>query len=233
MNERILMIEDEPGAAMTVGDRLKSEGYRVDFASDGLKGYEMAREGRYDLILLDLMLPGKDGISICRDLRSEGVLTPVIMVTARGEVPDKVLGLKIGADDYLAKPFDPMELTARMEAVLRRRPGGEETAGGEEGDYAFGPFRLRTDRKELIREGEPVALSSREYQLLLHLVTNRGKVLSRDELLDRVWGYDSIPSTRTVDVHIAWLRQKLGDTGRKPRYIQTVTKQGYKFIGLE
>lgn len=230
MNERILMIEDEPGAAMAVGDRLVSEGYIVDLATDGEEGYRMAIQGEYDLILLDLMLPGKDGITICRDLRDEKITTPVIMVTARGEVFDRILGLNIGADDYLAKPFDPMELIARMEAVLRRSKDSEKGSRSEKTVFEFGPFSLNSEEKELFKNGDIVALSSREYQLLLFLVGNRNRIFSRDELLDNVWGYDSIPSTRTVDVHIAWLRQKLGDTGRKPQYIQTVTKRGYKFI---
>ena len=231
MSKRILMIEDEPGAAMAVGDRLVSEGYEVDLASDGEEGFRMACRGEYDLILLDLMLPGKDGITICRDLRDQGFLTPVIMVTARGEVFDRILGLKIGADDYLAKPFDPMELIARIEAVLRRSLNSEKKDNTLETVYEFGAFSLNSEEKELYRDGAVVALSSREYQLLLFLVSSKDKVFSRDELLDNVWGYDSIPSTRTVDVHISWLRQKLEDTGRKPRYIQTVTKRGYKFIG--
>ena len=231
MSKRILMIEDEPGAAMAVGDRLISEGYKVDFASDGEEGFRMACLGEYDLILLDLMLPGKDGITICRDLRDQGFMTPVIMVTARGEVFDRILGLKIGADDYLAKPFDPMELIARIEAVLRRSPSSEKKDNTLETVYEFGEFSLNSEEKELYRDGAAIALSSREYQLLLFLVSSKDKVFSRDELLDNVWGYDSIPSTRTVDVHISWLRQKLEDTGRKPRYIQTVTKRGYKFIG--
>jgi two-component system alkaline phosphatase synthesis response regulator PhoP len=228
MYERILMIEDEPGAALTVCDRLKSEGYSVEVAENGLLGEERAKKGTFDLILLDIMLPGKDGISVCRDLRVCGITTPIIMVSAKGEVPDKVLGLKIGADDYLTKPFNHLELSARIETVLRRQP---EVRQAQRHRFAFGPFSMDTDTGELRKGKDSVGLSSLEYQLLLHLLKNRGLIMSRDELLDAVWGYDAIPTSRTVDVHIARLRQKLGDTGREPLYIKTITKQGYVFVG--
>lgn len=229
MHERILMIEDELGAAVTVGDRLKNEGFLVDVAVDGIHGGELAQKGTYDVILLDIMLPGKDGISLCRDLRARGLTTPIIMVSAKGEVSDKVIGLKIGADDYITKPFSPLELMARIEAVLRRRQTTAETS--DRRTFRFGPFSLDTDRGELLRDNSPVNLSSLEYQLLVHLLRNRNLVLSRDHLLDAVWGYDATPESRTVDVHIARLRQKLDDTGPLPRYIKTIMKRGYRFIG--
>jgi len=229
MNELILIIEDEAGAILTMGDRLKNEGYRVDFAMDGISGEEKAGKESFDLILLDIMLPRKDGISVCRDLRSRNINTPIIMISAKDEITDRVKGLKIGADDYISKPFDFLELMARIEAVIRRRIPEQKTVSEE--SISFGSYILDTRKRELSHEGERIPLSSREYQLLLHFLSHRGELLSRNELLDSVWGYDSIPSTRTVDVHVAWLRQKLNDTMKKPLFIQTVTKQGYRFIG--
>lgn len=229
MHERVLLIDDEPGASLTVRDRLASEGYLVEIASNGLGGEARARDGDFDLILLDIMLPDKDGIAICRDLRARGVGTPIIMVSAKGEVPDKVVGLRTGADDYLTKPFSPEELTARIEAVMRRRQGDQAAAARP--SYSFGPFLLDSDRGELYRNGLPITLSSLEYQLLLYLLAHRDRVCSRETLLDAVWGYNAFPTTRTVDVHIARLRQKLDDVGSRPAYIKTITKQGYRFIG--
>ena len=229
MNERILLIDDEPGAALTVCDRLKSEGYLVEIAHDGRGGEERARNGNFGLILLDIILPDKDGIAICRDLRARGIETPIIMVSAKGEIPDKVVGLRTGADDYLTKPFSPEELIARIEAVIRRRQVNADSSPRPA--YSFGPFLLDADRGELYRNSLPVALSSLEYQLLLYLLNHRNQVCSRETLLDAVWGYNAFPTTRTVDVHIARLRQKLDDLGPCPIYIKTITKQGYRFIG--
>ena len=220
----VLLVEDEPGIAVTVRDRLCGEGYEVTVRDDGSVGFEAALAGGYDLILLDLMLPGKDGLDICRDLRSRGVDTPIIMVTAKSQIVDRVLGLKLGADDYLLKPFDFMELSARIEAVLRRRAD----AGTAE-SVRFGPFVLEFRAKRLLMGDKPVELSFQEYKLLEFFVRHRNRVLSRDELLDAVWGFQHIPTTRTVDVHVAWLRQKL--RGETEQYIQTVRKHGYRFVG--
>ena len=220
----VLLVEDEPGIAVTVRDRLRGEGYEVTVHEEGGEGFEAALAGGYDLILLDLMLPGKDGLDICRDLRSRGIDTPIIMVTAKSQIVDRVLGLKLGADDYLLKPFDFMELSARIEAVLRRHAGV-----GTAESVRFGPFVLDRRAKRLRMGDEPVDLSFQEYKLLEFFVRHRNRVLSRDELLDAVWGFQHIPTTRTVDVHVAWLRQKLrGDT---EQYIQTVRKHGYRFVG--
>jgi two-component system alkaline phosphatase synthesis response regulator PhoP len=224
---RILLVEDEPGLVMTLCDRLASEGYRVESALDGASGYEMAMKRAFDLILLDLMLPKKDGLAVCRDLRAHGVAAPVLMLTARGELTDKVAGLKIGADDYLVKPFEMPELLARMEALLRR-PAGLREGGAD--CVCFGPFRLDFRRSVLLRGEKEVALTAQEYRLLSYLVVRRGELFSRDQLLDAVWGYDSIPSTRTVDVHVAWLRQKIEDNPAHPRRIVTVRRRGYRFI---
>lgn len=227
MKYRVLLVEDEEGIALTVGDRLRSEGYDVAEAADGDSGFRMAVETAFDVIVLDVMLPGKDGFTVCRDLRARGVATPILMLTARSQVVDRVVGLKIGADDYLGKPFEMAELSARIEALIRRTHG---TTNGNFGEaFSFGEFRLDLRRQELLRNDEPVDLAAQEYKLLVYLVQHRGEVLDRNELLDAVWGYDATPTTRTVDVHIAWLRQKLGDAAH-PRHILTVRGRGYKFV---
>ena len=226
MNQRILMIEDEPGLRLTLGDRLTSEGYRVETASDGLKGEEMARDGAFDIILLDVMLPGKGGLDICRDLRQQGITTPILMLTARGQTIDKVLGLKIGADDYLTKPFESMELLARIEVLLRRNAAPTAASGVS---YSFGDVQVDIRSTEVRKNDAVVQLASKEFQLLKYFLEHRGETLSRDVLLHEVWGYESTPTTRTVDVHIAWLRQKLEDESKHPRWILTVHGMGYKF----
>ncbi len=225
---RILLVEDEPSLVLTLSDRLVSEGYEVEAAGDGEAALASALEGSFDLILLDVMLPKKDGFDVCRDLRRRGVETPVLMLTARGQVVDKVVGLKLGADDYLTKPFEMIELLARVEALLRRARGG---AVAEAGSYAFGDIRVDFRRAELTRGGEPVELSALELKLLTYFIEHRGTVLSRDRLLDEVWGYDATPTTRTVDVHVASLRHKLEPVPGRPRYVVTIHGRGYKFVG--
>ncbi len=211
---------------MMLRDRLASKGYAVESASDGVEGRTLALERAYDIIVLDLMLPGKDGLTVCRDLRARGVAAPVLMLTARGELTDRVAGLKIGADDYLVKPFEMPELLARIEALLRRPPGLRESG---QDSVSFGPFRLDFRKAALVHEDREVPLTAQEYRLLSHFVTHRGETLSRDQLLDAVWGYDSMPSTRTVDVHVAWLRQKIEENPAHPRRIVTVRRRGYRF----
>lgn len=227
MNKRILLVEDEEGMIMTLTDRLASEGYSVQSAADGNAGFEKATSEPFDLILLDVMLPGKGGFDVCRDLRQTGVETPILMLTARGELIDKVVGLKLGADDYLTKPFEMMELLARVEALLRRSPGSSSSPD----IYQFGPIRVDFKRAEVQRDGERIELSALELKLLQYFIEHRRTALSRDQLLDEVWGYDATPSTRTVDVHVAWLRQKLEPNPRQPQFILTVHRIGYKFIG--
>lgn len=222
---KILLVEDEGGLVMTLTDRLQSEGYEVASARDGEEGLARARSQRYDLILLDVMLPKKSGFDVCRELRREGIETPILMLTARGQVVDKVVGLQLGADDYLTKPFDMMELLARIGALLRRVPSKTPAA------WQFGPVRVDLRSAEVLRDGKPVSLSAREFQLLRYLIEHRGATVSRDRLLTDVWGYDAVPSTRTVDVHMAWLRQKLEDNPKHPRFILTVRGLGYKFAG--
>jgi two-component system alkaline phosphatase synthesis response regulator PhoP len=234
MSQRILLVEDEPGLLMTLTDRLLSEGFAVETATDGEMGLARALAETFDLIILDVGLPRKNGFDVCRDLRQRSVGVPVIMLTARGQVVDKVVGLKIGADDYVTKPFEMMELLARIEALLRRVPqasgaAGETTAATDV--YQFGVIHADFRRAEVTREGVPLELSAREFKLLRYLVEHRGATISRDELLNEVWGYNAMPSTRTVDVHIAWLRQKLEPNPHYPQFILTIHGLGYKFVG--
>jgi two-component system alkaline phosphatase synthesis response regulator PhoP len=229
MNQKkILIVDDEPGLIMTLTDFLTSENYRVESAADGESGLKMAIENDFDLIILDLMLPRKSGLDICRDLRARSNHTPIMMLTARGETIDKILGLKIGADDYLTKPFDVMELLARVESLLRRTtPTNQPRKLGDV--FRFGNIVVDFRRTEVQRSGEPVDMSALEFRLLHFLIENRGMTLSRDILLDAVWGYDAMPSSRTVDVHIVGLRQKLEENPRHPRFILTAHGFGYKF----
>lgn len=225
---RVLLIEDEPGLQLTLSDRLRREGYFVETAGDGQSGFDKAAGGTFDLVLLDVMLPRKNGFDVLRDLRQLGVETPVIMLTARGQLVDTVVGLKLGADDYLAKPFEMMELLARIEARLRRRAAPPTPAS--EG-YQFGEVRVDYRSAEVFRGDALVELSAREYQLLRYLIEHRNEVISRDQLLNEVWGYNAMPSTRTVDVHVAWLRQKIEPNPRHPQFLLTVHGLGYRFVG--
>jgi two-component system, OmpR family, alkaline phosphatase synthesis response regulator PhoP len=223
---RVLVVEDEAGIRMTLEDRLVAEGCVVETRPDGLSGEAAARTGCYDLILLDLMLPGRDGLEICKSLRGSGIRTPVIMLTARGANQDIVIGLREGADDYVAKPFDAGVLVARIEAVLRRASKGG-TSPGE--ILRFGDFALDRHSGELKRGTEIVALNAQEYRLLEFLAMNPDRVIGREEILDLAWGYDSETTTRTIDVHVAKLRQKLGESDM-PEHILTIRGKGYKFV---
>ncbi|NQW05072.1 MAG: response regulator transcription factor [Acidobacteria bacterium] len=225
--KRVLLIEDEPGLVLTLTDRLKSEDYEVAAASDGPAGLERGTREAWDIILLDVMLPGANGFGVCRDLRQRGVTTPIIMLTARGQIVDKVLGLKLGADDYLTKPFDMLELTARIEVQLRRATAA--TSGTT--PCLFGAVSVDFRKAQVLKDGEVIDLSAREFLLLKYFIEHREATLSRDELLNEVWGYHSMPSTRTVDVHVAWLRQKIEPIPRTPQYVLTVHGLGYKFVG--
>ena len=226
MNKRILLVEDEEALRMTLSDRLENEGYTVECSVNGEEGYQTAMRGKFDLIVLDVMLPGKNGFDVCRDLRRAGTLIPILMLTARGQVVDRVLGLKIGADDYLTKPFEMMELMARVEALLRRAPISQ---GGQNNVYEFGSLRIDLRGTSVSRDGRIVPLSAREFQLLRYFVEHRGATLSRDVLLKDVWGYNADAFTRTVDVHVASLRQKLEKDPKQPSLIVTVLGLGYKF----
>jgi two-component system alkaline phosphatase synthesis response regulator PhoP len=230
MSRRLLLVEDEPGLIMTLTDRLLAVGYEVESVTDAPKGLEQASSGNYDAILLDVMLPGGNGFDVCRTLRQRGVQTPILMLTAKGQVVDRVVGLKLGADDYLVKPFEMAELLARVEALLRRSSTAAAAAAFSGDAFRFGDISVDFRRAEVTKAGQPLELSAREFKLLRYFVEHRGAALSRDELLNEVWGYNAMPSTRTVDVHVAWLRQKLEDNPRHPQYIITVHGLGYKFI---
>jgi two-component system, OmpR family, alkaline phosphatase synthesis response regulator PhoP len=226
MNEKILVVEDDEVIRMALGDRLRSEGYSVDFASDGEEGVQKATQNHRDLIILDIMLPRKNGFDVCRDIRMAGVVAPILMLTARSQTIDKVLGLKIGADDYLTKPFDAMELVARVEALLRRT----KAPAAATGIHKFGPVEVDLRGTSVSRGGKIVPLSAREFQLLRYLIEHRGTTLSRDVLLKEVWSYSSDAFTRTVDVHVASLRQKLEEDPKHPSWIVTVPGLGYKLV---
>jgi len=225
---RILLVEDEESLVLTLRDRLTSEGYAVEVATDGDRATELGAQPRFDLIVLDVALPKKNGFDVCRDLRQRGLHTPILMLTARGQVVDKVIGLKLGADDYLTKPFETIELLARIEALLRR---GRTVANGTAEAYAFGNVQVDFRSAAVMRDGQTVDLSGLELKLLRYFIDHRGAVLSRDELLDKVWGYEAMPVTRTVDVHVASLRQKIETNPGRPEFIVTVHGMGYKFVG--
>ena len=227
MNEHILIVEDEQELCMTLGDRLRSEGYAVDVAFDGKAGFEKMNQAPFDLLILDIMLPMRSGLDLCVDLRRSGFTTPILILTALSQSVEKVAGLKLGADDYVTKPFDTLELMARVEALLRRSPNRPENMVQEV--FRLGPIVLDTRKSRVTRDGQPVNLTSREYQLFRYLVEHRGVTVSREELLEQVWGHIPGTLTRTVDMHIASLRQKLELQPKKPEMIITVPLMGYKF----
>ena len=225
---RVLLVEDEPGLQLTLSDRLAAEGYQVETAGDGDTAIRRGGGEPFDLIVLDVMLPARNGFEVARTLRQQGVMTPSLMLTARTQVVDRVVGLKLGADDYLTKPFDTLELLARIEALLRRAPA---SSGISLERYQFGDVVVDVRRAEVTKGGTQLELSAKEFQLLRYFIEHRGTTLSRESLLQDVWGYSAMPSTRTVDVHVAWLRQKLEPNSRVPQYILTVHGLGYKFAG--
>lgn len=226
---RLLLVEDEPGLQLALSDRLSAEGYTVETAADGHTAVARATGEPFDVIVLDVMLPGRDGFDVAKTIRQQGIQTPILMLTARSQVVDRVVGLKLGADDYLTKPFETIELLARIEALLRRAPSG--SAGISLERYQFGNIAVDVRKAEVTQNGQLLELSAKEFQLLKYFIEHRGATVSRDELLHEVWGYNSSPSTRTVDVHVAWLRQKLEPNPRVPQYILTVHGLGYKFAG--
>jgi two-component system alkaline phosphatase synthesis response regulator PhoP len=221
---RILIVDDEPEMVRGLEDNLRFEGYQTVAACDGRQGLSLALSEAPDLILLDIMMPGMSGWDVCRELRRRGVDVPVIMLTARGEEADRVQGLELGADDYVSKPFSLRELLARIRAVLRRpslRRKFEE--------LAFDDVRIHLRSRQVVKAGEEVALTRKEFDLLRYLVEHRGEVVTRDRLLEEVWGYDQFPTTRTVDTHVLRLRQKFEPDPERPRFILTVHGQGYRF----
>jgi two-component system alkaline phosphatase synthesis response regulator PhoP len=226
MNEKILLVEDEAAIRMAISDRLESEGFIVETAADGEKGYQQALRNSFDVILLDVMLPKKGGFDVCRDLRGAGLNVPILMLTARSQVVDKVVGLRMGADDYLTKPFEPAELVARVEALVRR----SRNAAGDN-LRQFGSLRIDLRGTTVTREGKSISLSAREYRLLEYFVTHTGVTITRDELLREVWGYSTEVFSRTVDVHVGSLRAKIEEDPKKPQLILTIPGLGYKFVG--
>jgi DNA-binding response OmpR family regulator len=230
MNEHILIVEDEQELCLTLGDRLRSEGYAVECAFDGKSGMDKIREAPFDLVILDLMLPVRSGLDLCVDIRRSGFTTPILILTALGQSVEKVAGLKLGADDYVTKPFDTPELMARVEALLRRAPNRPEAVRNDTSElYHLGELVLDARKGKVTRNGQPVNLTSREFQLFRYLVEHRGVTVSREELLEQVWGHIPGTLTRTVDMHIASLRQKLETLPKKPEMIITVPLMGYKF----
>jgi DNA-binding response OmpR family regulator len=226
MSGKVLIVEDDQAMAVALRDGFEYEGYAVQVARDGAAGLKAASEKELDLIILDVMLPKVSGFDLCKQLRGAGNATPIIMLTARGQEIDKVVGLKIGADDYVTKPFSFMELMARVEALLRRTHRQTEALD----EFRFGDILVNFKKFEVIKGGTPLELSAREFNILHYFIEHRGEVVTRDQLLDSVWGYGSFPLTRTVDMHIAKLRQKIEDTPHDPRHIITVHRVGYKFI---
>jgi two-component system, OmpR family, response regulator VicR len=225
----LLVVEDEPSVARGLEYGLKAEGFTVLLAPTGRKALELVRAGAPELVLLDVRLPDMSGFDVCRTLREEGRSLPILMVTAKDEEVDKVLGLELGADDYIVKPFSFRELLSRVHAALRRAYGELAPAAGAP-RIDFGPVSLDTARMRVQKDGVPVALTPTEYRLLRHLVTNPDRVFTRESLLEIVWGYDSaVDSQRTVDVHVRHLREKLEDEPASPRWLVTVRGSGYMF----
>jgi DNA-binding response OmpR family regulator len=221
----ILIVEDDESMSAALRDGFEYEGFAVTLAKDGAAGVRLAGESPPDLIILDVMLPKMSGLDVCREIRKGGNTVPIIMLTARGQEIDKVLGLKLGADDYVTKPFGFMELMARVEALLRRASG---RAAHPEG-FQFGDVTVDFKKAEVRKKGKVLDLSSREFRLLQYFIEHREEVISRENLLDAVWDYDAAPLTRTVDMHVAKLRKKIEDAPASPKFIVTVHGMGYKF----
>jgi len=228
MPQKVLIVEDEETIADAVAYALSRSGYETDTALDGLEGLRKAKEEQPDLIILDLMLPGMDGLELCRELRAESSV-PIIMLTARHEEADRVIGLEVGADDYVIKPFSMKELIARVKAVLRRSEGTAYSCPG--GILKCGDLEMNLSEHTVRVRGREVHLSPKEYELLKLLMMHQGRVLSRGFLLSKVWGSETCPETRTVDVHIRWLREKIEENPAEPKYIITVRSVGYKCQG--
>jgi DNA-binding response OmpR family regulator len=222
----VLAIEDDPAILRGLSDNLRFEGYEVFTAADGETGYNLQRQHKPDLIVLDLMLPRMSGFELCRKLRGEGVHTPILMLTARSEEPDRVLGLDLGADDYVTKPFSVRELMARVRALLRRSQPRTDLPN----ELRFGGVEIDFLSYEARCNGTPIEMTRKEFAILRYLASRGGEVVSRDDLLNEVWGYESYPSSRTVDNHVASLRAKLERNSPEPEHIRTVHGVGYKFV---
>lgn len=226
MSSRLLLVEDEPGIALALSDDLTMEGYRVEVAGDGVSAAARARTEPFDLIILDVMLPGKDGFEVCRELRRAGIRTPILMLTARAQEAEKVLGFETGADDYVTKPFGVRELRARIAALLRR-----SSPGTVERVVRIGDAEVDFDRGEIRRNQETSPLTSTEFKLLELFIRNRGRILTRDQLVEGAWGVNTFVSERVVDNHIANLRRKIEPEISEPRYLRNIRGLGYRFDG--
>ena len=224
--KKILIIEDDPAIITGLEESLEEEHFKISTSMDGQMGYEKAKSEKFDLIILDLLLPGKNGIDVCRDLRSEGVNTPIIMLTVKKEELDQVLGLELGADDYMTKPFSLRVLLAKIKAILRRK--SEIVSDIEE--YSFGDVYINFKAQEATKNKKPIDLTTMEFKLLKYLCQRENVVIDRDTMLDEVWGYDNFPNTRTVDNFISSLRKKIEDDPSHPDHLVTVHGAGYKFI---
>jgi DNA-binding response OmpR family regulator len=224
---RILIVEDEPNMVAGLRDNFEFEGYSVITAPDGVAGLERALNESPDLVILDVMMPRMSGLDVCKQLKTKRPSLPIIMLTARGQEVDKVVGLELGADDYVTKPFSIRELLARVKAVLRR----SKTVPKEQENFSFGEVEVNLKSCQVSRSGKELDFSSKEFELLKYFLCHPGEALSRDRLLEEVWGYDRFPTTRTVDAHIVRLRQKVEPKPEEPRFILTVHGTGYKFVG--
>jgi two-component system, OmpR family, alkaline phosphatase synthesis response regulator PhoP len=232
MAKRILVVDDEASIVKLVQFNLEKEGFQVDVAYDGQAALDVVRSHEPDLVVLDWMLPKLDGLEVCRRLRQEKKHVPILMLTAKTDEFDKVLGLEIGADDYMTKPFSPRELTARVKAIFRRVETLRESVGERRDNIMrFGELEIDPDGYVVTRAGEEIDLTPKEFELLVYMASHRGKVLSRDQLLNAVWNYDFVGDTRIVDVHVSHLRDKLESDTRNPVYIKTIRGIGYKFEG--
>lgn len=233
VEQRILVVDDEPSITKLVSYNLEKSGFVVDTAADGQTALDKADETQPDLIVLDLMLPRIDGLEVCKRLRQKNNHTPILMLTAKDEELDRVLGLELGADDYLTKPFSPRELVARVKAILRRSVmfNAVKQTDGKQEPLVIGDLRIDIDGYEGYVQGKLLELTPKEFELLAYMATNRGRVLSRDQLLNAVWNYDFVGDSRIVDVHVSHLRDKIEQDPRQPIYIKTVRGIGYKFEG--
>lgn len=231
MSKKILVVDDESSIVTLLQYNLEQAGFHVDTAFDGQEAYDSVLENKPDLIILDLMLPKIDGMEVCKALRLQKINTPIIMLTAKDDEFDKVLGLELGADDYMTKPFSPREVTARVKAVLRRTHINEveTTSARNENSFEFGQLRVYPERFEVFLRDETLEFTPKEFELLVYLMENKNRVLTRDQLLSAVWNYDFAGDTRIVDVHISHLRDKIEESSRKPIFIKTIRGLGYKF----
>jgi len=224
---KILVIEDEPNMVAGLRDNFEFEGYEVITANDGVEGLQRALHESPDLVVLDVMMPRMSGLEVCRQLRAKRASIPIIMLTARGQEVDKVVGLELGADDYVTKPFSIRELLARVKAILRRASSGPK----DREQHSFGDIEVDLRRCRVVKSGKLLDVSSKEFELLKYFISHSGETLSRDRLLEDVWGYDNFPTTRTVDTHLVRLRQKLEPDPEQPQYFLTVHGTGYRFVG--